>query len=95
MANYEMMVIIDPTLWEADSKSEIATISKILTDNSAKIVKEDVWGDKKLAYKINGSERGNYILFHLEMNGENIKKINGLLNLEKSVWRYMFVNQDA
>jgi ribosomal protein S6 len=27
-----------------------------------KIEKEDVWGDKKMAYKINGYDRGFYTL---------------------------------
>ena len=95
MANYEMMVIIDPSLSEADSKKTITMIGKTLKDAGGKVTKEDVWGEKKLAYKINGSEKGFYILFELELDGKNIKTINGLLNLEKTIWRYMFVNQDA
>ncbi|MDR2640767.1 MAG: 30S ribosomal protein S6 [Candidatus Peribacteria bacterium] len=30
--------------------------------------KEDIWGDRKLAYKINGSEKGFYALFDLELD---------------------------
>jgi len=95
MANYEMMVIIDPTLSEADNKITLATIEKIVKEAKGKVVKQDVWGEKKLAYKINGSEKGFYALLDLELDGKEIKKMNGLLNLEKSVWRYMFVNKDA
>ncbi len=95
MANYELMVILDPALSDADQKKSITTIGKILKDASGKKIKEDVWGEKKLAYKINGSEKGVYVLFTLELNGENIKTINGLFNLEQEIWRYMFVNLDA
>lgn len=95
MANYEMMVIIDPTLSEADSKKTLTTIGKILKESKGKVVKEDVWGEKKLAYKINGSEKGFYALLDIELDGTAIKTINGLLNLEKNIWRYMFVNKDA
>lgn len=95
MANYEMMVILDPSQSEADSKKAITTIGKIIKDAGGKIGKEDVWGEKKLAYKIHGSEKGFYVLFEIELDGTNIKTINGLLNLEKNIWRYMFVNQDA
>ena len=95
MTNYECMVIIDPSLSETDLKKTITNIGKIFTDASGKIVKEDVWGDKKLAYKINNSERGVYVLFDLELDGKNIKSINNLFNLEKNIWRYMFVNKDA
>jgi small subunit ribosomal protein S6 len=95
MANYEMMVIIDPTLPDADLKTTIDTIKKIVSEAKGKITKEDVWGDKKLAYKINRSERGYYVLLEMELDGSNIASMNGSLNLEKNIWRYMFVNQDA
>ena len=95
MTNYELMVIVDPSLSEADQKKTLQMITKIVKDNSGKIKKEDVWGEKKLAYKINGSEKGVYILLDIDLEGKNIKTINNLFNLEKNIWRYMFVNQDA
>lgn len=95
MANYEMMVILDPTLSDADSKETIKIITKIVKDAKGKVTKEDIWGEKKLAYKINGSQTGFYCLFDLELDGTKIKTLNGTLNLEKNIWRYMFVNKDA
>ncbi len=95
MAHYEMMVILDPTQSESDTTKTIDTIKKIVTDAGGKVAKEDNWGEKKFAYKINGSDVGIYVLFELEMDGWAIKQMNNLLNLEKWIWRYMFVNQDA
>jgi small subunit ribosomal protein S6 len=62
--------------------------------NSVKIVKEDIWWDKKLAYKINKSDRWYYILFDLEMEGKLIKDLSKTINLNKSIWRYMFVKKE-
>ena len=94
MANYEFMLILDPSISEADRNTSLEWIKALLETNSVKIVKEDNWGEKKLAYKINKSERGFYVLFILEMNWEKIKEMNTTLNLDKNIWRYMFVKQD-
>ena len=63
MANYEMMLIVNPTISEEDRNASINELKELFKTNSVKIVKEDIWWDKKLAYKINKSDRGFYILF--------------------------------
>ncbi len=95
MAQYEFMMILDPSVWEETLNESIDAVKKALWDVKAKIEKEDVWGEKKLAYKINGSETGYYILWTLEMDGTHIKTVNSLFNLDGNIWRYMFVNLDA
>jgi len=91
MKNYEFMLILDPTVSEDERNGTIESIGKMLKSAKAKIVKEDVWGDKKMAYKINKSDRGFYILYNIEINPEALKDITRELNLEKHIWRHMFV----
>jgi small subunit ribosomal protein S6 len=62
----------------------------LLKKAKAKVEKEDVWWDKKLAYKINGSERGFYVLFNLELDWKLIKDLSKSINLDRNIWRYMF-----
>jgi small subunit ribosomal protein S6 len=95
MENYELMLIWDPNLSEEDRNSSSLDLKKLFKKNSIKIEKEDVWGNKKLAYKINGSEKGFYTLLDLEMDGKLIKSLSKDINLDKSIWRYMFVKKEA
>ena len=95
MANYEFMMILNPSVGEAALTSSIDTVKSALTTAGATIAKEDVWGEKKLSYKIKGSETGYYILWTLELDGKKIKTLNTNLNLDGNIWRYMFVNLDA
>lgn len=95
MANYEFMLIMDPSLSETDRESSIKNLKSILKKHSTKVTKEDVWWDKKLAYKINKSERGFYVLYELDLDWTNIKDISKEINLDKSIWRYMFVKQES
>ena len=95
MANYELMVITDPSLSEEERTKSLDELKKLFKDNSVTIEKEDVWGDKKLAYKINKSERGFYILLDLDMDGKLIKDLSKTINLDKNIWRYMFVKKES
>ena len=95
MANYEMMLIVNPNLSEEDRNTSIDSLKGVLKKYSAKILKEDIWGDKKLAYKINKSDRGYYLLLDLDLDWKNIKDISKEINLEINIWRYMFVKKES
>lgn len=95
MANYEFMMILNPEVWEKELKASVDGVKKLLKEAKAKVINEDVMGDKKLAYKIKGSETGHYILWTLELDGKAIKAMNTQLNLDINIWRYMFVNLDS
>jgi len=95
MAKYELMFIVDPSLSEEDRNTSIDAFKSTLEKFSAKIEKEDIIGEKKLAYKINKSTTGFYTLLDLEMNWEEIKNISKEVNLNRSVWRYMFTVKEA
>lgn len=94
MAKYEMMLIVDPSLTKEDNGALLWELKELFKENSVKIEKEDIWWDKKLAYKINNSERGFYILLDLEMDGKLIKELSKTINLNKNIWRYMFVRKE-
>jgi small subunit ribosomal protein S6 len=91
MVNYELMMIVDPTLSDEERTAKIDAVKTILDNAGTKIVKEDVIGDKKLAYKINKKDRAFYVLYTLELDGTKIKEISVEMNLNRSIWRYMFV----
>ena len=90
-----MMTIINPTVSEEERNASIDEIKALFKKNSVKIEKEDVWGDKKMAYKINKSDRGFYLLYDLDMDGKLIKDLSKTINLNKNIWRYMFVKKEA
>lgn len=95
MANYELMAIVNPTISEEERNASIDELKSLFEKNNVKIEKEDVWGDKKMAYKINKSDRGFYILFDLDMDGKIITEISKSINLNTNIWRYMFTKKEA
>jgi len=91
MRKYELMMIVDPTLSDADRKSLLQEVTDELSAINAKIVTDDQWGVKNLAYKIRGSATGYYVLYTLESEGQGFFEIAKSFNMKKAIWRHMFV----
>jgi small subunit ribosomal protein S6 len=91
MRKYELMMIIDPTLSDADRKTLLAEVTDELSSKQAKILIDDQWGVKNLAYKIRSSATGYYVLYTLESEGQGFFEITKSFNMKKAIWRHMFV----
>lgn len=59
-----MVVIVKPSLKEADRKKLIDSVKEWM--KGMKIKKQDDWGQKPLAYKIKKEDAGFYYLWQLE-----------------------------
>ena len=95
MNKYELMLILNSSISEEDRNHSLEELRNLLTKNEVKIEKEDIWWDRKLAYKINKSDRGFYVLFSLEMNGKLIKELSKSINLNKAIIRYMLAKLES
>lgn len=93
MREYELTVLIHPDL-EADLEKPLTTVRDILTNNGGKIVSEDNWGKKKLAYNIRKESFAVYVHFELELPAQANAKISSVLNITDDVLRYLLVSVD-
>ena len=64
MRKYELVLVLRPSLKEADRKKLLATIKEQL--GIVKIAKENDWGQKALAYVIKKEDAGYYFMLQLE-----------------------------
>jgi len=93
MKEYELTVLIHPDL-EVDLEAPLAKVRDIITGAGGKITKEDNWGKKKLAYKINREDFAVYVYMDLELPADAPLKISNTLNITDEVLRYLLVKQD-
>jgi len=91
MKQYELVVIINPSMEDAAKNDLLASIKTELENSGANNVQEDVWGSRKMAYKINGSIEGFYILYTFESAGKQ-DGMRKFFSLKKDIWRNMFVD---
>lgn len=93
MKNYELTVLIHPDL-EVDIDTPLKKIRDIITSAEGKIVKEDNWGKKRLAYTIKKQDFAIYVYFDLELPATAPLKISNTFNITDEVIRYLLVKQD-
>jgi small subunit ribosomal protein S6 len=94
MNQYETVFILTPVLSDEQMKEAVAKFKKLLTDNGAEIVNEEIWGLKKMAYAIEKKSTGFYCL--LEFNAEPIvlKTLETGYRRDEKVIRYITVRLD-
>jgi small subunit ribosomal protein S6 len=95
MAFYETVFILrqDLTTQQVD---EIAQGFKaIVTEGKGKLLKEENWGLRPLAYKIKKNKKGHYILLETDASSVVIVELERKLGLNENVLRFMTVRLDA
>ena len=93
MNQYEIAVLYHPDL-EIDLEKASSRVTKIFTDNGGKVVAEDNWGKRKLAYDIKGNEHAVYVFYTVELPGEAVRKVESTLNITDEVIRFLITRPD-
>jgi small subunit ribosomal protein S6 len=91
--DYELVVLFHPDL-EIDLEKPLAKVRQILADNGAEVVKEDNWGKRKLAYRINKEDFAVYVYMEVKIPAAGVKKIQSTLNITDEVLRYLLTAVD-
>ena len=95
MNHYETVFIMNPVLSEEQMRETVQKFTKLLKDSKAKIVAEENWGLKKMAYSIQKKKTGFYYL--IEFTSDNIELNNNLevaYKREERVMRWLTVKLD-
>lgn len=90
---YELTVLFHPDL-EIDLDKPVKKVEKIIADNGGKVVAQDNWGKRRLAYPIKKQEFAVYVLFEVSMPPTDASKVQNLLNITDEVIRYLMVEKD-
>lgn len=91
---YEAMFLVDSAEAAADWDGVNATIRKILERAGADIVSVRKWDEMRLAYQVNGKERGTHILCYFRADGESITGIERDVQLSERIMRVLILCAD-
>ncbi|WP_024991719.1 30S ribosomal protein S6 [Hoylesella pleuritidis] len=94
MNHYETVFILTPVLSDEQMKETVAKFTKLLADNGAEIVNEEIWGLKKMAYAIEKKSTGFYNLLEFRAEPSVIKTLETGFRRDEKVIRFMTVKLD-
>lgn len=93
--HYESVVIINAALEDEQINSSINRIEVSIKTNGGEIEDIDQWGRKRLAYPINKSKSGFYVVFRYFSPSDAVAKIERDLRLDETIVRYLTVLLDS
>lgn len=92
---YETVFILTPVLSDEQAKEAAKKFKKTLTDLGAKVVNEEHWGLRKLAYPIQKKTTGFYHLIEFSGDAENlISTLETTYKRDERVLRFLTVALD-
>ncbi len=93
MNQYETVFILTPVLSDEQMKEAVEKFKGIITDEGGKIVNEENWGLKKLAYPINKKSTGFYEFLEFEAEPALIAKLEVNYRRDERVIRFLTFKQ--
>ena len=91
---YETVFILTPVLSAEQVKEAVVKFKASLKDGGAKLLHEEDWGLKKLAYPIQKKSTGFYHLFEYEAPGELITNLELNMKRDERIMRFLTVSMD-
>jgi small subunit ribosomal protein S6 len=91
---YEIAVLYHPDL-EVDLSKAEDRVKKIVEGAGGKVIGEDNWGKRKLAYPIKKQEHAVYVFYTVDLPADGVGKIEAALNITDEVIRYLVVKPDV
>ena len=91
---YETVFILTPVLSDVQMKEAVDKFKGLIVEAGGKMVNEENWGLRKLAYPIQKKSTGFYQLFEFEANGEFISKFETAFRRDERVLRFLSFRLD-
>jgi small subunit ribosomal protein S6 len=91
VAKYDLNIILDPSLTEAQVQMEKDAVQTQLERASGTVLALDEWGMRRLAYPIRKGNEGYFLIYRLELPIDKPKTIEAVLRQRDNVMRVLVV----
>ena len=91
---YETLCILDSNHYARDPGGVSKQIEDLITEAGGKVEVNRLWMEQKLAYPIDGHQKGTYWLTYFEMEGNDVPKLDRAFHLCEPVIRQMTLKLD-
>lgn len=92
--NYESVVLINAALEDEQIEATISRILEVITTNGGELIETDKWGRKRLAYPINKSKSGYYLVLRFKAPTQLISTLERNYRLDENIIRYLTIALD-
>ncbi len=94
MTQYETAFLISPDLEEEETEKVIVQMAEVVSKKKGKMINEDRWGKRRLAYPIKKFEEAFYVFFHYEGDSEIPSELERRFKQTEAILRYLTVKKE-
>jgi small subunit ribosomal protein S6 len=91
---YEEIFIIRPDATEEEIAPIVDQVKTTVTNAGGTVDKEERWGVRKLAYRVEKRNEGYYVLLQFTAGSQTVKEVERRLRVNDAVLKYMTVRID-
>jgi len=91
--SYEVMFIVRPDMVDEELNKLISTLDASVT-SAGGTTKSEVWGKRRLAYKVAKFHEGIFVLFMIEGTGAIVHEVERRLRVTEQVIKFISVRTD-
>jgi small subunit ribosomal protein S6 len=91
---YETGFVLSPTLSEEETVQFVQQMAEVVAQKKGRMVKQDIWGKRRLAFPIKRFQEGIYVFFTYEGAGDISTELERRFKQTDSVIRFMTVLRD-
>ena len=94
MRTYEVLSLVSPQLSETEVTDLLTEFRGVAEKSGAKLISEDFWGRRRLAYPIEKVTEGNYHLWVFEAGSDDLSELDRKMKNSDKVMRHIIVRVD-
>lgn len=95
MSLYEAMFLLDNRQANRDWDGSLESVKKIVAKHGGEIVRCEKWGERRLAYDMQGRRRGTYVLIYFNADGGTVNRVYRESELSELVIRVLMLKINA
>ncbi|MDP7638285.1 MAG: 30S ribosomal protein S6 [Candidatus Hydrogenedentes bacterium] len=94
MRTYEALFIVKPDQNDDEVQTIAKEVESLVTEAGGAIVRSEIWGKRRLAYEVSGSNEGIYVLLRFDSEPTFIDKLESHFRLSEAIVRHLVMYLD-
>jgi len=94
LRQYETGFVLSPNLSEEETTQFLQQMAEIVAQKKGRMVKQDIWGKRRLAFPIKRFQEGLYVFFTYDGGGDVSAELERRFKQSDHVIRFMTVLKD-
>lgn len=92
---YETLIILDSNHYARDPGGVGGAADKMLGELDGNVLVSRLWNEQKLAYPVEGHNKGTYWLIYHELDSNKLDEFNRMCQLNDSILRQLTLKLDS